>query len=337
MLGCPIDREEKYIELCNIIKSMDQSYRARKIPENAERNSKESIRDKQKDTIKEIGQDIELTAYVVNTGVEVSIEYAKGKLYQAYYSLNYSIVDMTDKIIGIIPEYIKDFKDIDTTTVSGRLVIPKEHEIDIQKLGYVNINHAIVHFAEAYEVSKIRQYIRFIAEGIRCSNGMALNTLWDSLNWLKDLGFEVPQKIKAKGINSLNIDKVVDKTLNYFNNLQQTEQIAYSCENVQFNQNSLYLLENKDISWREKIQQSVEQVNTSQIVRNITWKSVDGRYLATIEVDKVRDKKGNTYSSVQDIQFRTMDRMEIHIGQAVELLIEYSSGKGNLKLNTVQT
>ena len=323
-LSCPIEQYERFKKLQSLLSRLDPDQEIVKYVVDTTNSDVQRGQDlsKQKDILKNIGQEIDIVAYIRSDGIQVTVEYEFGTYKQAYTFINYEMIDLTDKLKTVIIDYVDDWKTEDNVTVQGRITIPRKNLKNLSKSGFKNINHALVHFTSQKDYSEVQKYIRFIADEITFQTESKNSiSAWEALSLLKINGFEVPQRIKAQGIMDQNLEQAVDKMINYFDNFDKTNEFEYTYTGVQFIQNSQYIKNNYNLYWCVNTRTSdIKDVYRGKI-KSISWKPDEDRLLADlkmIELDR-NDRETDKNIEYSGVSLRDLDRNEITIGTVVNI------------------
>lgn len=323
---CPVEQYDRFNRLKNLLKEVDPNQEILEYTVDTTESDLPRGQDllKQKETLKNIGQEIDIVAHIRSDGVQVTIEYENGTYKQAYTFINYQLVDLTDKLRDVVSKQVNGWESEENITISGRVTIPRKYLSVIQRQGFRNLNHAIVHFVSQEDYSEVKKYIRFIADDIEFQNE-ANNSLsaWETLSLLKLKGFEVPQRIKAQGIIEQNLEQAVDKMVNYFDNFDKTNEFEYVYTGVQFLQNSRYIKNTYSLAWCVNTRESdIKEVHRGKI-KKLEWNPCDNIFLATAYIDEI-DRDGRTTSKevqYSGISLRELDRNQLTLGKSVSIQI----------------
>lgn len=356
-VGCSLDRLELYLQelrdsyylKCNI-DQLEQFNRLKNILQKINPQSKilsstvdTTITDlnrgqqltKQKEQLDSSGieQGVDITATVRCEGVDITLEYNNGRFYQAYTVIDKQVKDLTEKMLGIVPEYVEDWEDVSNTTIIGRVAISTANLNKVRQLGFKNINHATVHFVVQKDFSQVKNLIRFIAYSFQEQDSNEdINSIWDSLNTLKVLGFEVPQKIKARGIKQANLEQAVEKIVNRFDNLDRADEIQYKYSGVYFQADDIRLRDEYGISWIMGNSDNDCGEVLSIKVKDIKWENYGREYRAKIQFNPVQLRDGSYLEELDNITFRVIDRNNIQAGQRLKVRVNIDSNSDKYKI-----
>lgn len=326
-LGCNIEQIEYVQELRSILKQINPNskvleYSAEVV--DTDLDKKQQL-DKQKEALQEytVNQEtsgIDVTATVKCSGIDITLEYCKGKFNQAYTFVDSQMIDLTDKLKSTVQETVEDWKNYESIQVLGKLLIQKNSKEQIKQIGFKNTNHALVHFVVQQDFSQVKPFIKFVANdfsGDQRSDEQS--SLWEQLNVLKIAGFEVPQKIKASNIGTLNLDKAVDKIINSFDNLNKTDIIEYEYRGVNFQADNKYIRESCGLKWTVEATTKNEAEQQEVKIKSIEWENCGSEYKAILKFEKAQFKDGTQISQLKNLSLRQLDRNNIGVGQVVKV------------------
>lgn len=311
-LGCSIIQRSEVRQYIDMLESLGENVQKYKDqPEN-----KTNDLDEFKRRCSEFEGTLDIQAYAVVSGVNIFVDYENGHIDQIYTTLNNELLDLTDKLKGIVQNSIKEWEQIDHITVDGYIYIDSSNQSKVKDLGYININHAIVQFIIGTLDKNILDMLEFMAVDYQDDSGRLGRSMNDQMIQLREY-FNIPVRAKLSGVTAQQLDKALQKMLRYFDNAIRTGQIKYETSKIRICNDNRHIRETYKLDCQVNQLWAKEQTVEKATVTSINWENSNERYEATLRLNSSDEFR---QIDIREVQLRALDRNNITIGQKVNIL-----------------
>lgn len=188
-----------------------------------------------KQTISEIGHDIDLFASVKENGHAVRAVYVNGRLHGGTTRGRYKKGrDITRHLKAVLPNYVEDWKDISLLEVRGEMLVKiNVFEEYLKPTGLKTPLSSVTSLIRESVTDGELGYLDMVCYKLIASDGeIEFDTLADEYSHLKEHGFKIPQCTGVRGVNAGNLDKAIYQILDRFDGMMENGELEYACDGL---------------------------------------------------------------------------------------------------------
>lgn len=159
-------------------------------------------------------QDIIAIPYI--DGINISITYINGYIYRIYaIGDGVKYIDLTKELKSKISNYIKEFNNIDLVELRGKVTIPNTCN-DLQNKSLNTICSTMNCLRTKIDIDKLD----IVITDILTNELIEYNNHWDRIEYLRDIGINVPHQVLIRGIDGEQLSQAFIEIDDYFNDVE---------------------------------------------------------------------------------------------------------------------
>ena len=190
--------------------------------------------DKFKGILAKIGKPIDIMASIKENGHAARAVYLNGKLWGGTTRGRYKKGrDITRHLKAMLPNNIEEWSDIPIVEVRGEVLVSipnfEKYLRGTLKTPLSSVT-SLIRDSVSDEELKLLDMVCY--KVIASDSSIQLGTLHGEYDYLRDLGFKVPEYAIMQGVTQHNLEHSVETLLNYFEGLMDEEKIQYSCDGL---------------------------------------------------------------------------------------------------------
>lgn len=277
-------------------------------------------------TIRDLGHNVDLMASIKDNGHGVRAVYLNGWLYNGSTRGRYKKGrDITRHLKAVLPLYVDAWDKIPIVEVRGEMLVSIEN---FEKHLKGNLKTPLSSVTSLIRESVTDDELKLLEmecyKVIASDGSLEFETLWDEFEHLENCGFKTPPKARINNVNAENLVPSVERVLNYFEQLMDSNKIRFSCDGIVFainNNHDFYSTGKEGNAWKGnfalKSGRYWQQNIYSAIIQEVQFIPGKSYIVPKAIVDPVVTANGSSVTNVPLYNVGVMERYHYVPGETI--------------------